>query len=204
MPMPSEARRATNRRYYQKHQEQILTYRKQHSAEKKVYDEAYRKTYQQLPHVKARKAQRQKAWRAKYPERSKAYRKKYYDADPEAHRARGRAYYHAHPEESKAKHRNYIRANPEKNATYVQQRRSRKLAVKSTLTHAQWLLIQEHQKHCCYYCGKRSKGRLTQDHIIPLSKGGEHTLHNIIGACKSCNSKKHTGPPPIPVQPLLL
>lgn len=26
----------------------------------------------------------------------------------------------------------------------------------------------------------------------------------ITGACSSCNSKKHTGPPPIPVQPMLL
>lgn len=72
------------------------------------------------------------------------------------------------------------------------------------LTHAQWMEIQEMQKHRCYYCGKRCKGKLTQDHILPLSQGGSHTLHNVIGACQSCNARKWTKPPPIPVQPLLL
>jgi len=72
------------------------------------------------------------------------------------------------------------------------------------LTHAQWVEIQEAQGHRCYYCHKKCKGRLTQDHIFPISKGGDHTLHNVIGACKSCNSKKNKNAPPIPVQPLLL
>jgi 5-methylcytosine-specific restriction endonuclease McrA len=72
------------------------------------------------------------------------------------------------------------------------------------LTKDQWLLIQEAQNHRCAYCGRRAKGHLTQDHILALANGGSHTLHNVIGACRPCNSKKHTGPPPVPVQPLLL
>ena len=32
--------------------------------------------------------------------------------------------------------------------------------------------------------------RLTQDHVIPLSKGGQHIKENIVPACPSCNSKK--------------
>lgn len=46
--------------------------------------------------------------------------------------------------------------------------------------------------------------RLTKDHSTPLSKGSAHTLTNVVPACQSCNSKKHTGPPLKPVQPLLL
>jgi hypothetical protein len=72
------------------------------------------------------------------------------------------------------------------------------------LTRPQWEEIQAAQGHRCYYCKKRCKGHLTQDHIIPLSKGGSHTLHNVIGACQSCNSRKGNRPAPIPVQPLLL
>jgi len=71
-------------------------------------------------------------------------------------------------------------------------------------TAAQWLEVQEAQEHRCYYCGKRSKGHLTQDHLTPLSQGGSHTLHNVIACCRSCNSRKGTHPPLIPVQPLLL
>lgn len=31
---------------------------------------------------------------------------------------------------------------------------------------------------------------LTQDHFLPLSKGGEYTVNNIIPACKNCNCSK--------------
>ena len=41
----------------------------------------------------------------------------------------------------------------------------------------------------CAYCGKILK-RATQDHFIPLSKGGNYTKDNIIPVCISCNSSK--------------
>ena len=71
-------------------------------------------------------------------------------------------------------------------------------------TAAQWRALQEQFDHRCGYCGKKSKGHLTQDHITPLSKGGNHTLSNIIPCCQPCNNKKYNKPPLIPVQPLLL
>jgi len=40
----------------------------------------------------------------------------------------------------------------------------------------------------CFYCG--SKERLTLDHIVPISRGGVHSIGNLVTACKSCNSKK--------------
>lgn len=40
----------------------------------------------------------------------------------------------------------------------------------------------------CFYCG--SKGEITLDHIIPLIKGGDHSVGNLVGACKACNSHK--------------
>lgn len=96
-------------------------------------------------------------------------------------------------------------ANPDKAVLQVQKRRALKHnAPINDLTPAQWQNIQAAYKHCCAYCGKRGNGKLTQDHITPLSKGGSHTMHNVIPACSSCNSKKNAGPVPIPVQPLLL
>lgn len=41
----------------------------------------------------------------------------------------------------------------------------------------------------CTKCGRDLP--LSQDHFIPLSKGGEYTLNNIIPACVHCNSSKH-------------
>lgn len=71
-------------------------------------------------------------------------------------------------------------------------------------TPAQWASLQAAFHHCCAYCGIDAKGELTQDHITPLSKGGNHTLSNIVPACQSCNSKKWTGEPLMPIQPLLI
>ena len=84
-------------------------------------------------------------------------------------------------------------------------RRARKAgAAVNDFTHMQWVEMQRAYDHRCVYCGKRAKGHLTQDHITPLSRGGNHTVSNIVPACRECNCKKHTGEILSPVQPLLL
>ncbi len=83
-------------------------------------------------------------------------------------------------------------------------RRARKLQVPvNDLTGIQWLAIKAHYGNRCVYCGRKMQ-RLTQDHITPLSKGGSHTLSNVVPACQRCNSKKGVKSPLIPIQPLLL
>jgi 5-methylcytosine-specific restriction endonuclease McrA len=41
----------------------------------------------------------------------------------------------------------------------------------------------------CVYCGT-SGGRLTLDHVIPRSKGGESTWENVVTSCAPCNLRK--------------
>ncbi len=41
----------------------------------------------------------------------------------------------------------------------------------------------------CQYCGTKAHD-LTLDHVIPRSRGGEHTWDNIVSACKPCNHGK--------------
>lgn len=45
----------------------------------------------------------------------------------------------------------------------------------------------------CIYCGMspiEDGVKLSSDHIVSLDKGGEHTIDNLVTACKSCNSSK--------------
>src|SRR6188768_434691 len=41
----------------------------------------------------------------------------------------------------------------------------------------------------CVYCGTTS-GRLTLDHVIPRSKGGESIWENVVTSCAPCNLRK--------------
>jgi hypothetical protein len=56
-------------------------------------------------------------------------------------------------------------------------------------TNKQWSEMIASCDGRCVYCGKESD-RLEQDHILPVSRGGNHTKDNIVPCCKSCNSSK--------------
>lgn len=54
--------------------------------------------------------------------------------------------------------------------------------------------LKEKQNHSCAYCKSdldySSPNQVHLDHVIPLSKGGTHTIENVVWSCRSCNSAK--------------
>lgn len=85
---------------------------------------------------------------------------------------------------------------------HVRKRRAILSQVESTLTNEEWIHILKKFNYSCAYCGKRNT--LEMDHVVPISKGGAHTVNNVVPACRKCNASKCDKLPPIPVQPLLL
>jgi len=79
-------------------------------------------------------------------------------------------------------------------------RRARINNVICTLTLKEWNEIITFYNKRCAYCGIELE-TVTIDHIIPISRGGDHTKNNVVPACKSCNSRKHTSMEWIPMTP---
>lgn len=51
-----------------------------------------------------------------------------------------------------------------------------------------WINILIRFDHQCAYCP--SKLDLSLDHVVPMSRGGKHTVGNIVPACRRCNGSK--------------
>ena len=95
------------------------------------------------------------------------------------------------PDKSRAQKMRWKKLNYDK---YLQVKRDgerrRKYSLKSGKINVEdWKNMLDECGGACLHCG--STQDITQDHIIPLSKGGQNVIENIQPLCRSCNSKKH-------------
>lgn len=113
----------------------------------------------------------------------------------ELHRAevleRSRQRYAAHREEIRARQTAWDALNRESKRESWRKWRARRQSngAPATLSVAEWNTIKDAFDHGCAYCGIHSE-RLTQDHVMPVSRGGAHIMGNVVPACKSCNCRK--------------
>lgn len=157
-------------------------------------------------------------YRANNPEKLKAHQKKYCDNNPERRARTYREYYERNrdlvrekkrihrvmnyakyrekedswakmnPEKRKASVARWHKNNPEFGQTKGQNRRAMKIASGGTVSADQWKKLKIAHGPLCVYCHETKP--LTMDHVIPLSRGGRHSIENIVPACLSCNSSK--------------
>lgn len=120
--------------------------------------------------------------------------------------ARNRARYAANPELFKEYQRRNRAENYEQTQELVKRwrkqnkgrvsefgkrRRARRSnAAVCDLTIEEWQFLIHLFNHKCAYCKRWCVP--TQDHLVPLSRGGNHTIENVVPSCQSCNSKKAT------------
>jgi len=70
--------------------------------------------------------------------------------------------------------------------------RARKRNAEGSHTFGEWELLKKQYGCICPACGKSEPEiKLTEDHIIPLSKGGSDYIENIQPLCVKCNTRKH-------------
>lgn len=69
-------------------------------------------------------------------------------------------------------------------------RRKRIREAKGSHTIGEWELLKIQYGQICPCC--KQQKQLTEDHIIPLSKGGSNFIENIQPLCLRCNTKKFT------------
>tara|TARA_R110000751_G_scaffold28798_1_gene74824 strand:- start:16 stop:570 length:555 start_codon:yes stop_codon:yes gene_type:complete len=160
----------------------------------KAYDKVYReankekiKAYREDNKEKL-KAQT-KAYREANKEKIKASLKAYYEANKEKIKVRSKAFYEANEEKLKARTKAYREANREKIKdwykankakvyAYYVKRRALKMDGYEELNADDKFMVKEIYK----LAQIRTKGMgfaWDVDHIIPLSKGGRHTPHNL-------------------------
>ena len=123
-----------------------------------------------------------KKWAKENPDKRKEIDRRYRANNREKNRQRMMEYRVKNPNIRK----DWAIRNPDKQKLLDQAHSVKRRAVKKHLVTKQE--IQDLYKKPCVYCGNKSKIQI--DHIIPVSRGGEHRIGNLVSACAACNLDK--------------
>jgi 5-methylcytosine-specific restriction endonuclease McrA len=111
----------------------------------------------------------------------------YQKANREKAKQYSRNYRAINAEKVKESQRRYAKAHPELSRIYRSNRRARQHANGVYEIYTKELM--KLYKSSCIYCG--SKQEIQADHVIPISRGGRHSIGNLVPACRNCNARKH-------------
>jgi len=198
--------------YYQSHKKEILDQKRQYYSDNK--DEVLVKAKQYYENNKEEKRTYAKRYHKKNANKIKAYLKQYYADNNEEAKSKAKQYYRDNAEEKKAYAKQYREDNKayftEYNRIYSKspngkaadkkkrhQRRAQKMGAHCDNFNPDEVF--ERDGYRCQLCGKKTRPDYNRfhplfpnlDHIVPLSKGGNHTKRNTQCLCHQCNSTKY-------------
>ena len=122
-----------------------------------------------------------------------------------SHREQHAAYYVTHHEEMRVKDlvRNPLRRPAKRpymavyDVTHRDEKQERERIRKArqagngafTVLPRDWRRMLHRYRNACAYCGR--SGVLTREHVIPIARGGRHSIGNLLPACRGCNFGKN-------------
>jgi len=118
------------------------------------------------------------------------YNKKYYIENREYFLNYRKGYYENNTEYYLGRSNEWRQKNPERTKSIAKNNRARrredvKHNGKLNVTHDDYLRLY---KQPCVFCG--SDDNIEIDHVIPLVKGGKHSIGNLQALCRKCNRSK--------------
>lgn len=127
---------------------------------------------------------RNREYRARHKDRLRpiyaAQQKARYAANPEKHRAAVKRY-----QSTENGHETLLANN--------RNRRARHKGCPGRINRAEWLrLVDQFGSRCAYCAIAFDESNITQDHVVPLARGGMHDITNVVPACRRCNFSKGT------------
>lgn len=197
--------------YREAHREEIAAYKKKWAAKHEHRLKAARKEYYISNKADLKSKQEQRY--AKNREKILQTRRRRYQNDAEKFRKEKQHWY----QQNRDKHRNSANEWAARNTIKIRDYK-REWLKNDRLSHpekyhARWSLYYARRKgatvgdvrqiasfyhdvrhaeivHCHWCRCPIPKGSRTVDHVVPLSKGGAHAIHNFVPSCPRCNSRK--------------
>ena len=96
--------------------------------------------------------------------------------------------YIKHKDSIDERNRRYAREHPIRRRAIVQRYRCKIEGATGDVSFTDWRDVLVRQRFLCRKC--RTKKPLEMDHIIPLSRGGQHIKENVQGLCVPCHRQK--------------
>lgn len=184
-----------------------VEYRKAHREKLLAYNREYhRRWYQEN---RARRLAQIAKYHSEHPEMGRTSSRNWARRNAERHRANTRRWRAAHSERRKRWQKEYRQQNRLKISQKVKEYAKnnphvrRAIAAKRRALRRQVLIdprgIKSWMKEIrskpfarCHWCGTKVSGRKIHfDHIVPISKGGAHSIGNLCASCRDCNLSKN-------------
>ena len=161
-------------------------YDRQYVAKNKDRLDKQKSDYRKTPEAKALKAKYDKEYRDRNKKKIYDRQKKWVKENKERIKKQRKEYYRANKAKKAQYDEDYRKNNYDKRRVYEQKRRATKL------NNGTFKILDKEIKRLydspCAWC--HSQDDITADHLVPLARGGAHSIGNLIPLCRSCNSSK--------------